>query len=324
LDVSISGFILTGLGKVVVSGNDNMKKFLDKGKGLLSSVTNKVTEDFSAGFTVVKEMVNGLPIFVSLEKSSNFDIEYDEKHYFVVPYIMSEVGFSLHTMRCLPDSVPEINNLPKRRVFHFPNEHYEASLKHYMIQSARELSLSSGGVKVSSLEQLANEIDSLDSKLTYGMLLVGGIAAILNPLVGAGIAAKALLPGVGSLLTKYGLRPVGENFTKSQIEKEAKLAEKRVSDEFSDSSTMKLVNPILKELELAIRTSEEEHDPLTDPKFSDDDILELDGERWRELTELAVYRVYQDVYEDKKRHADAGLGPEDIRWLSVIFQGVKS
>ena len=226
-------------------------------------------------------------------------------------------------MRCLPVSVPEVNNLPKRRVFHFPNEHSENELNKYMRESAREIVQYSSETKLSTLEELANDIDSLDKKLTYGMLLVGGVAAIFNPLIGAGIAAKALLPGVAGLANKYGLRPAGEKLSKLQLEKEIKDAQDRVTSDFEHSSTLRVINPILQELEFALRTTEAEHDPLLDPNLADGSIPEIEHERWRELTETAVCHVYKEAYDNPKLHQKAGLGPEDIRWLKTMFEAQK-
>ena len=109
------------------------KATLEQGKQALSNatdtVTNKVTSEFKNGLSIVKEVVNGLPVFASLEQSATYQTEYDEKHYFVIPYRLSETGFSLHTIRCLPKNVHELNDLPKRRVFHFANEYAEGTLK---------------------------------------------------------------------------------------------------------------------------------------------------------------------------------------------------
>lgn len=301
-----------------------MTNLLDKGKKILSSTADAVLNEFESGMKMVKEVVNGLPVFISFERSSKYKVEYDEKHYFVIPYKLSGTEFSLHTMRFLPVSVPEINDLPKRRIFHFPNQHYEATLREHLLNSAKDFAVENTSEKVSALESLANDIDALDNKLTYGMLVVGGVAAIFNPLVGVGIAAKAVLPSVTGLLTKYGLRPVGEKFTRSQVEKEVREAEKRVSKEFSEANTIKVVNPILQELELALRTSESEHDPLIDPNLSEGSIPSLEGEHWRELTQRAICHVYKDVYYDCALHEKANLGPEDIRWLRTLFESVKS
>ncbi len=302
-----------------------MKELIEKSIETVRSASDKASNEISAGFILIKEKINGLPIFVSSETSNKYkNIKYDEKHYFVIPYHLSEHKFALHTMRCLPESVPEINNLPKRRVFHFANEHSEAMLKEYMRQSAIDIVLDERKDNLNSLQSLANEIDSLDKKLTYGMLLVGGLTAIANPLVGAGIAAKALLPGVGGLLNKYGLRPTGEKLSKYQLDKSIREAEDSVNKEFENSNTLKVVNPILQELELALRTTETEHDPLLDPNLSNGSIPELSDERWRTLTEVAICNVYKDVYENPDLHQKANLGPEDIRWLKVLFEVNKS
>ena len=297
-----------------------MKDLIDKGKNFIAMVGDKFTDELSTGFSSIKDIVNGLPIFISLEKSNSFQTEYDEKHYFIIPFKLSETGFSLHSIRCLPESALEINDLPKRRVFHFPNKHYEAALRVYMLKTAREITIQSNN-NPSSLEQLADDIDALDRKLTYGMLFVGGIAAVFNPLVGAGIAAKALLPGLSGLLNQYGLRPMGNKITRHQLEKEVKSSEERVIKQFSEANTLKVINPILQELEFALRTSVTEHDPLTDPNLANASIPELDHERWRELTQTAIYHVYQEVYADPTKHRQAGLGPEDIRWLKTLFGG---
>jgi hypothetical protein len=297
-----------------------VKNFLKKGIDAVRSVADKTSDELAVSYSIVKEKVNGLPIFVSVEKSNKYiDGQYDEKHYFVIPFELSEYKFALHTMRCLPNGVPEVNNLPKRRVFHFPNEHSEEMLKGYMRQSAEEKVTDIAHKNPSGLESLANQIDSLDKKLTYGMLLVGGLAAIVNPLLGVGIAAKALLPGVGSIINKYGLRPTGEKLTEYQRDKSIKEVEKHITAEFESANTLQVINPILQELELTLRSTESQHDPLTGANLASGSIPELDGERWRELTEVAICHVYQEVYETASLHKKANLGPENLRWLKMMY-----
>ncbi len=291
-----------------------MKRYIKKG-----------LEEVSSNFSTLKDVVNGLPLFMSIEKSDKYkNEEYDEKHYFVIPYEMSDYKFALHTMRSLPCAVPEINALPKRRVIHFANEHAEIALKRYMLESAKEIVHNNHKETPNTLESLANDIDKLDRKLTYGMLFVGGVTAIFNPLFGVGIAAKALLPGAAGIFTKYGLRPTGEKLSRIQLEKSIRQAEKKVVKQFEDSDTLRVVNPILQELDFALRTNESEHDPLTDPSLINGSIPEIVHGRWRELTEIAICHVYKDVYADSSRHEQAKLGPEDLRWLQTMFETVKS
>jgi len=298
-----------------------MKDLFAKAKQAVSTKLDIIVSELDSGMKMVKEVINGLPIFVSLEHIDNDKVEFDEKHYFVIPYHLSETSFSLHTMRSLPIGVPEVNSLPKRRVFHFPNEHWEGTLREYMLRSARNIAYKNQSETISPIEKLANDIDALDNKLTYGMLLVGGLAAIFNPIIGAGIAVKAVLPSISGLFAKHGLRPLGEKWTRSQMEQKAKDAQEHALKQFSESTTLKVVNPILNELEFALRTNEDEHDPLSDPNLSNADIKELDTEYWRELTERAIHHVYKDIINDKSKHEAARLGPEDLRWLEVLLAG---
>ena len=293
-----------------------MKSFFNR----LSDGLDSLKSELDNTATLIKQQVGKLPVLISLERGEESERLYDEKHYFVIPNFTSDAGFSLHTMRYLPKGVPEVNALPKRRIFHFPNEHYEDTLRHYMIEAARNLSNASHQGNVSSLEKLANDIDALDTKLTYGML-IGAIAAVFNPLIGAGIAIKAVLPGISAILARHGLKPLGEKATRAQLEKRAHEAEQHVLGQFSESTTLKVINPILHELEFALRTSEAQHDPLHDPNLARASLPELNSEHWRNLTETAVCHVYKDILADPALHAKARLGQEDIRWLQVLLAG---
>jgi hypothetical protein len=122
------------------------------------------------------------------------------------------------------------------------------------------------------------------------------------------------------LLNKYGLRPTGEKLSQYQLDRSIREAEATVTKEFENSNTLRVVNPILQELELALHTTETEHDPLLDPNLADGSIPELDDERWRKLTEVAICHVYKEVYETPDLHKKASLGPEDLRWLKVLFE----
>lgn len=298
-----------------------MKQLFEKAKSSITAGANALTKELESRVHLVKQAVNGLPIFVSLERQAPSSVQYDEKHYFVIPLHIADAGFSLHTIRALPPGVPEVNTLPKRRVFHFPTQYYEGTLRQFMVSAAQDMAVEQHQGSKSTLEKLADDIDALDSKLTYGMIVVGGIAAIFNPLLGAGIAAKAVLPSVTGLLNKYGLKPIGERATQTQIEQHAKNAETHVLAQFSESTTLKVINPILAELEFTLRTSEQEHDPLHDPNLADGSIDALESSLWRPLTEKAIYHVYQDILEDPSQHQAAQLGPEDIRWLRVLLAG---
>jgi hypothetical protein len=298
-----------------------MKDLLDKSLDLVKSTKDTIVNELNSSVSLVVDMVNKIPVFVSAQFSDKYsDKLFDEKHYFVIPYKLSDQGIALHTIRCLPKGVAEINDLPKRRIFHFSNEHAETLIRQNLMDEALLDATERHDNKISSLESLANDIDELDKKLTYGMLCIGGLAALINPIAGAGIAAKALLPGIGGLVSKYTLRPMGEKMTEVQLEKEIKHAQDKIIKEFESAETLSILNPILQELELAINTTEAEHDPLIDFNLGDGSVVELQGERWRELTVTALKHVYHDVLKTKSKHQKAGLGQEDLRWLEVLFK----
>ena len=110
-------------------------------KDLLQGVSERLSS--------VREMISGVIFSVSSEHSEDASQEYDEKHYFVIPFAMSEYGFSLHIMRSLPPGVPELNALPKRRVFHFADEHAEYALRYYLTESARQVAEDNTGKQLS-------------------------------------------------------------------------------------------------------------------------------------------------------------------------------
>ena len=79
------------------------------------------------------------------------------------------------------------------------------------------------------------------------------------------------------------------------------------------------VNPVLQTLEEALSTNAEEFEPMLDgydsSKFAMDG---RPGQQLLRLTARAVGSVYGNVIKNKKEHAAAGLGPEDLRWLETL------
>ncbi|MER2491735.1 hypothetical protein [Catenovulum sediminis] len=266
---------------------------------------------------VFSKVISGLPLLASAEVST--DTKYDDKHYFVIPFKLSEHGVALHTMRSLPEGVPEFNDLPKRRIFHFANPHGEAQLKELLLKQAIDTVTEKSQGNISTLESLADSIDAIDSKLTYGMLLVGGLAALVNPILGAGIAAKAIIPSASGLLNKHGIRPLGEKLTQKQLETEINQAQKNIQAQFSEANTLKIINPILQELEFTLNTTEQQHDPLIDFDLSKLNIEELAENYWREHTITAIKHVYNEVLKNPKLQTKAHLEAKTLRWLKVML-----
>lgn len=271
---------------------------------------------------MAKRSVGAIPFIGSNEVSESYDgKQVDEKHYFVLPYRLAEQGYLMYSMRCLPKGVPVINDLPKQRIFHLPQENVNRLVEQLLSdQAAKNFKADSvaGSGLGKQLSSLADEIDKLDDKLFGGALLIGALVAFINPVAGAAVAAKALIPSAGMLLSKFGLRAAGENLSERAIRKEAAKARETVLGEFRDSNTHSLVNPILAELDLALSTDESQHDPLLEFDFQTCDFGKRDQLRMKQLTCRAVTNAYSELLEDSKRHGEASLGVENIRWLKLV------
>ena len=172
----------------------------------------------------------------------------------------------------------------------------------------------------SRLTDLADQIDQLDQKAFNGALLIGGLVALVNPVAGGVIAAKAMIPSIGLFLAKYGLKQAGETLTAKNLQSKIKQAEQQVLAEFHGSTASQRVDPLLAKLDKAIRTDVMEFDPSVD----DSELLLDDPEKMaadhaaERLTMKAIVNTYAEVLNNSKQWSAAGLGPEDIRWLEML------
>ncbi len=296
--------------------------WIKKGTELGWAAFAQASQTMGAGYGYLRESISGAWLFGSTESSDSYDDQpYDEKHYFLIPFQIAESGYSLYSMRCLPEGVPPINDLPKRRIFHMPNSHAGKTVEQLLIEQTRE-SVTAEGADDKSMGNrligLADQIDKLDDKMFNGALVVGGLVALINPLVGAGIAAKALIPSVGMLLSKFGLKYAGESFNERSLVKKIRKAEKDVLKQFRGSDTDSFVNPLLEQLGRALRTDGLEFDPLVDVHFEETDFGSRDRQRMLQLSYRAISNVYRETLADRGQWPAAGLGPEDVRWLQLI------
>ncbi len=286
-----------------------------------AKVTQAATEAVSSGLGYAREKLGGSWLFGSTEESDSFEERVDEKHYFVVPYRLSNCRYTLYSMRCLPTGVPPINDLPKRRVFHLPDPSALATLEHLMTEQARdrvEATEVTKGTLGTRLVQLADEIDKLDSKMFNGVLLIGGLVALANPVTAAVLTAKAMIPSVGLLLSRYGLKYVGDAANDRAVEKEVRKAEQQVLTEFKEANTTSVHNPMLAQLDKALDTDLYEYDPMLDMQF--DELTDTQGARYNKLTQRVIVNTYSLLLDEQNQWEAASLGPEDVRWLQMLRQ----
>lgn len=286
------------------------------------NAVSQATNIFGTGVRYAKASIGQTALFASTETSSSYDAQQvDEKHYFLVPDRRNEFRYSLYTMRCLPDGIPPINDLPKHRMFHLPNAHALPAIEHMLLTSARAeatMPAVTSDALGSRLNALADQIDKVDRKVFHGVLLIGGLVALVNPVAGAAVAMKAMLPSVGMLLSKFGLKYVGDKVNSHDLASRIRSAEKEVLKQFQDANTASLVNPVLAQLDRALDTTEFEYDPLLE--FNSDTMTfgQRDRIRMLQLTCEAVTNTYEEIIDQSSQWPAANLGPEDIRFLKML------
>ena len=259
-------------------------------------------------------LISSFKVFVQKEDAGR-----DETHYFLVPFQLSDEGFAFYSARRLPEGYAATNDLDKVRVFHVAAKGGEQVLEHKVFADLTEVHVDSGESTLAQrLNALGDELDKHAEKITGGMLVIGTTVALINPALGAAIALKALIPGVAGKLSKHGFRYGGDKLEEMQASKGQKAAEKKARKELKRAEVEVVINPLLATLERALKTNEAEFDPLLE---FDPTRFEVEGFRGPEmlaLTSEAVFSVYEDVLGHHKHEAQAGLGPEDVRWLETL------
>lgn len=303
-----------------------MRELFDKAVDAVKEGIEQTTALVAKPLESVTSSIGQIPyVGALLTSGEDENQEYDEKHYFVIPFRQGEVGYALHSIRCLPNDVPPINDLPKKRLFHVPSEQTDELVKTLLLETSQVSGPppAEGTRMGDPLMHLADQIDRVDDKVTNGMLLIGGLVAFFNPLVGAGIAAKALIPGIAGAVSKLGLRSAGKAANDMQLNSEIRRAEKEVLKEFQGSETVKLVNPVIRELEVSLNTTEADHDPLLSFDFEE---VTFEGRPDRHLLRLtcqAVTKQYEAALADKQAAQDCGLRDKELRWLDLVREVAK-
>ncbi len=283
----------------------------------------RVQDALESGLSFVKSSINQIPFFASVEATSQGAELRDETHYFLVPYRIEECAYVLYSTRRIPEGYAAVNDLPRLRVFHLPGSGSEVLLEELIFkdllqrkrQTAKDDEVSVGD----RLNELADEIDKHSRYVTGGLLLAGGVAAIANPLLGAGIAAKALFPALGAAFSREGLKHVGEKLNLWKREKEEKVRHAETKAEINSSGEVKLeVNPLLQALDKALDTSEEEYDPLFEFDLGEFEMTGWNSREILQLTAKVLSDVYADLIDEKVDRGASRLGPEDICWLRTL------
>lgn len=295
---------------------------------LRDGATNTVSQSLSAVNSMGQGVLNttGLARWLSLSAQAEGDRKYDERHFFLVPYALAQDGYSVATIRVLPKDVAPINDLPKRRFIHLANLESEAMLRKLLVDQSALLAKNDSSKTTNSgmgqsLVGIADQLDQIDSQLFYGALALGTVIAVINPIAGAIVAAKALGPSVIATLAKYGLRAAGSSLEATAIEGKVRAAQNDVIKQFSGSEVVRVVNPILRKLAIAIRTEDSEFDPVFSSPLESaagETASNTGDNKYEQISIQAILSLYDEVIDQEHLHGLARLGPEDIRWLRYL------
>jgi len=170
----------------------------------------------------------------------------DETHYFLIP--MSAGGFALAERRRLPEGVGTVNSLPKVRIFHVHDPAGVVVLEEQLLGKLAKERVQEPGLDADlakRLETIGEEIDRQSFWVTGGLVVVGSAVAIANPLLGIGIAAKALLPELVSKLTKFGLGAAADSVRRMGNSWRERSARKAAASEIRRLKPQVVVDPVL-------------------------------------------------------------------------------
>jgi hypothetical protein len=284
--------------------------------GQVSDAGTLIDEVTRKGIRFLRSSIGRLPLFTSTWADvGDRSLEVDESHYFLVPYRKSACGYALYAVRALPPGVGPSNDLPKARIFHLHHPGAVAVLEGLIIEERKERALTAergGSDLAESLERLGDDIDRESSKASCGLLIVGGVVALINPLVGAGIAANSLVPALGAKASKLGLHYAGRKIRSRAEALRARRAVRSAKAEVRKLKPRILVNPLLVLLEEAVSTLDPGHEPLLSTKAS---VNEFASVRHLRVSIQAVLAVYDEAMRERSAFESWGLHEADRLWL---------
>lgn len=284
----------------------DFKNMLSKGlketSDFLSKKKDTVTETLSESGDWIKEKSNELMDSVSeieitqlFSASESTDTKYDTMHYFLLPDIVNEGEYILHTHRELPAGI-EDSKLKQKRIFHVPDEESFNVLKEMVLKEKSkdlketdDFQNSTGDV----LNSVADSIDRTNSILTGGLITVGSIACLLNPVTGITILAGSLVPNLTGTLLQEITKGLGDKLKKNSEENREKEAENKALKELQKVKPELELNPVLLKIKRSI--SDKVFNPL-EGYIEDEENLKL-------LSNILI-SVYEPMIEQENKIND--------------------
>jgi hypothetical protein len=292
-----------------------MKWITDKVVGTAQDIKELAYRLVADGASFLRTSIGSLPLITGTKVMEiTSDAPADETHYFLVPLRTAPDGYAVSIQHALPAGYGLANDLPKVRIFHLPSaaarERMEEILISNLGKNYREQNAADAHSEMAvRIERIAAEIDKQSERVTGGLLVIGGVVAIANPLLGVGIAAKALFPSVGSKVTNEALRFVSEKLRISAKRGAEEKAAQVAATEVGKLKPVVHANPLLALLENAVNNEAPDFDPSSQPCASD---------RFQTITARAIVQTYADILAMETQPTEARLHGYDIGWLRAL------
>lgn len=270
-----------------------------------------------SGLQSVSEMFGSIRIFSAVAATSTDKAEQDETHYILVPLLGIPRRYAVYTKRILPPDTGTVNSLPKARIFHVPDGAGRTLLERELVEKMviEQFDPQSGSSDFAdALEKVADQIDSETEKISGGFLLIGGAVALLNPLLGLGIAVNGLLPAIGAKASKAGAEYVGNRMRDwNRSASESKLR-KSAHEEVRKLKPTIYSNPILRSLDAIASNPQTDFDPAFDRRNWID---QFESYHYYTATVEAIREVYQGVMETM----EPGVYQEShLNWIGTFLR----
>ena len=292
---------------------DQFLKKLTEGAENASALASSITQ---SGLKSVNEAFRGVKLFSSLSSSADEYVEYDETHYLLIPLIGSERQYAIYTKHLLPPDTGTVNSLPKQRIFHLPDANGKELLEQELLNkllTERGDSETGSSDLADSLEKIADQIDSESEKITGGLLLIGGAVAIVNPIMGVGIAAKALLPSISTKATKAGAEFIGNKLRSWNKSSAISKLKKDASQEIKKLKPKIYTNQIIRSLEAIVSNPNTEFDPFTDQRTWPD---QFQPSHYYSMTQEAIKEIYSDSWDKLDL---TNVQPSHLEWVKSFI-----
>lgn len=113
------------------------------------------------------------------------------------------------------------------------------------------------------------------------------------------------------------LRYAGETANAYELTGRIRAAENDVLRQVRNTRTDSLVNPLLAQLDSALKTSERQYDPILDFNLDEPNVGVQDQAQLLKLTWQAVTNTYNDIIDAPETWKEVHLGPEEIDYLAL-------